>query len=320
MVVSDPMSDAVIYARLPTLGGERPVAALPWGQRTIIVHDRATSASYARHTAPFSLKATLKGEEHYRVHGFWQTVRPGQYLTVNADQEYESEIFDETAVETFCVFFTQRDLAAALTAKSSDLDSVFESKAGLEFPGRVASDLDGLVMKRLRELRAAEAAEVLQQRERVLDLLAMLVADDLRLCSIAEQMTLSRRSTRREALRRCRLALAYMHEHYREDVSLALLADTAALSETHLIRCFRACLGATPSVVLAGIRLDRAASLLACTRQAVNAIAFDVGYTDFSAFSRAFRRRIGVTPSEWRSTASRRNQGRFHDDRSYRQL
>jgi AraC-like DNA-binding protein len=48
------------------------------------------------------------------------------------------------------------------------------------------------------------------------------------------------------------------------------------------------------------VRLDKASDLLQYTTEAVSLIASDVGYDSEAAFSRAFSKRYGVSPSKWR--------------------
>lgn len=64
---------------------------------------------------------------------------------------------------------------------------------------------------------------------------------------------------------------------------------------------------------LRGLRMSRAAELLAGTDVPVKEVARRVGYRDAGQFSRAFRRTHGLTPSEWR--ARRRDADERHPDR-----
>ncbi len=61
--------------------------------------------------------------------------------------------------------------------------------------------------------------------------------------------------------------------------------------------------GLTYSKVLAETRLRRAVEWLEGTDKSVAEIAFDLGYTDGSNFTRAFRRQTGVSPQTFRDSA-----------------
>jgi AraC family transcriptional regulator len=81
-----------------------------------------------------------------------------------------------------------------------------------------------------------------------------------------------------------------------DELSIGTAASEAGLSEFHFIRLFGEVVGQTPSDYITERRLTHAAELLKGTSKSVQEIALDCGYQNPSAFSRAFRRRFGVTP------------------------
>jgi AraC-like DNA-binding protein len=89
-----------------------------------------------------------------------------------------------------------------------------------------------------------------------------------------------------------------------DDVRIDDLARAAGASPDHLRELFRARYGQRPHEFRDGLRLSRACDLLA-SGEAVKATAERCGYRDALYFSRAFRRRFGLPPSEarrrWRS-------------------
>ena len=85
------------------------------------------------------------------------------------------------------------------------------------------------------------------------------------------------------------------------DLHLAELARRFALSERTLHRRFTASCGMTWSDYLATARLLRAVALLTEPDMSVLQVCHAVGFTSFSAFSRAFKRRLGETPSAYRA-------------------
>jgi AraC-like DNA-binding protein len=88
-------------------------------------------------------------------------------------------------------------------------------------------------------------------------------------------------------------------------VTLELLAESLGMSGRSLQRGL-ADQGASFTALLGAVRLRRAAEWLQRTDKPVVEIALDLGYTDASNFTRAFRRAIGVSPSVFRKAAESR--------------
>jgi AraC family transcriptional regulator len=84
------------------------------------------------------------------------------------------------------------------------------------------------------------------------------------------------------------------------DVSLAALASDAGLSRFHFCRAFRESTGLSPHAWLRQNRLERAMDTLRDTDVAIANVAERLGYASQTAFSAAFKKLTGETPSEWR--------------------
>ncbi len=89
------------------------------------------------------------------------------------------------------------------------------------------------------------------------------------------------------------------------------MARLAGCTRQHLSRLFQRELGVTPRDYVAGLRLERAAELLRGSSLTVAAVGEQVGVRDPYYFSRFFRQRYGLSPTEFRSGAenARRERG-----------
>jgi signal transduction histidine kinase/DNA-binding LacI/PurR family transcriptional regulator/CheY-like chemotaxis protein len=103
-----------------------------------------------------------------------------------------------------------------------------------------------------------------------------------------------------EARRVARLAMAFIHEHYRDPLSRKDLAEAAGVSQEYLSTCFHKETGVTPSDYLERYRIKQARRLLETTDLPVTRVALEVGFFDSSYFGRVFRREIGVSPVAYR--------------------
>ena len=78
------------------------------------------------------------------------------------------------------------------------------------------------------------------------------------------------------------------------------LAQAVRLSPAHLQRLFKKETGVHIRDLLAESRLRNAAQLLSTTDMEVKEIAYHVGYQHHSSFVRAFQRRFGQAPKQYR--------------------
>ena len=82
--------------------------------------------------------------------------------------------------------------------------------------------------------------------------------------------------------------------------TLPLLAARCNMSRATFVRLFQEKLGMSANDLLTDIRMMAAANRLRTTNVSTAGIAEAVGYQSEAAFQRAFKLRMGVTPSRWR--------------------
>ncbi|MEM8839197.1 MAG: AraC family transcriptional regulator, partial [Pseudomonadota bacterium] len=79
-------------------------------------------------------------------------------------------------------------------------------------------------------------------------------------------------------------ALDFIHDNLATDLTLADMAETAALSTTHFAKAFKRETGLSPLQYVIKARLELASVLLKTTALSVAEIAYRVGYNDLSRF------------------------------------
>jgi len=98
-------------------------------------------------------------------------------------------------------------------------------------------------------------------------------------------------------------AVAYLEEHFTEEVSVQKVASHVCVSVSHLSHLFKEKTGMSVVDYLLRIRMDVASRLLRETQKSVTEIAFQVGFQDGGYFTRMFRKVFGVSPSTARKIA-----------------
>jgi AraC family transcriptional regulator len=94
--------------------------------------------------------------------------------------------------------------------------------------------------------------------------------------------------------------IQYIDEHLAEDVSLSSLAQLVHLSPYHFSRVFKQSFNTPPHRYLTERRIERAKSLLAAHKLSVTEIGLNVGFSETSSFTSAFRKVTGETPTDYR--------------------
>jgi AraC-like DNA-binding protein len=105
-----------------------------------------------------------------------------------------------------------------------------------------------------------------------------------------------------DKLRQMDKILAYIEQHFCDELTLAEVAQVAQCHPHSLSRLFSQSLGCSFQSYLGEIRLLKAAQLLLGTGKSITDIAFDVGFRNLSNFNRQFKKKHGLSPSVYRTS------------------
>ena len=95
-----------------------------------------------------------------------------------------------------------------------------------------------------------------------------------------------------------------------QDCTISLSIDELAtqhnVSQRTLIRRFNSALGMPPNTYLQSVRIEHARKMLEESDFNIDTVMNKIGYEDASSFRRLFKKRTGLTPTEYRNRFSRR--------------
>lgn len=92
---------------------------------------------------------------------------------------------------------------------------------------------------------------------------------------------------------------------WEQPVPLREAAAMVGLHETHFSRAFRRHVGMTANEYRARVRLREASRLLLTTTDSLARVALSAGFSDQSHLTRAFSRKLGLSPAGYRRTFAR---------------
>jgi len=92
----------------------------------------------------------------------------------------------------------------------------------------------------------------------------------------------------------------YIHEYYYQDLTVASLAEQNNVNRNRLSYVFRRHAGVGPAEYLLNYRIKMAQEMLFTSHVPVQQIAQAIGIADPFYFSRVFKKRVGIPPSEYR--------------------
>lgn len=96
---------------------------------------------------------------------------------------------------------------------------------------------------------------------------------------------------------------AFLQTHLNRPVSIDELSDRSNMSSSTLHRAFHRTVQCSPIEYHLQMRIDNAANLLKHSRMSVSQISEACGFSDSNYFSRQFRKRIGMSPREYKKNA-----------------
>jgi AraC-like DNA-binding protein len=98
--------------------------------------------------------------------------------------------------------------------------------------------------------------------------------------------------------RRIVQAKLFIDNNYSERIDVSEIADEACYSKFHFIRTFKSIYGKTPHQYLTAVRVEKAKAMLE-EDVSVTEACLAVGFDSLGSFVGLFKRRVGLTPSEY---------------------
>jgi AraC-like DNA-binding protein len=95
-------------------------------------------------------------------------------------------------------------------------------------------------------------------------------------------------------------ARVLMQENLEEKVDLQLLASRNNMGYSYLRKMFKRYTGLAPHQYLLELKLLRAKELLRTTEKSIKEISYELGFQSIHYFSRLFKTKVGINPSEMR--------------------
>ncbi len=103
---------------------------------------------------------------------------------------------------------------------------------------------------------------------------------------------------RREQRLKC--MLEYIRMHYSDALTVSEIAESASISKSECLRCFREGIGIPPMQYAGQLRLRMAAKYLRTTDWPITEIGEKCGFQEMGYFAARFRQQYGMTPGEYR--------------------
>ncbi len=99
-----------------------------------------------------------------------------------------------------------------------------------------------------------------------------------------------------EPVKKC---ILYLHQHFKEPISLQTCAEAIDLNYSYLSRVFKQQWGQSFSKYLSELRIDYAKLLLSTSSCSVNEVARQSGFANYNYFFRVFKERVGISPYQF---------------------
>ena len=253
----------------------------------------------------FAIKYVSEGTEHYSVSGNHYEIRPGNYLLLNGRKEGKVIIDSKTNVKGICINIAPELLQGALAqilrpdapAAGTELAAFFYEDNFLENQYSAYNTQLGKQIERLsisvhrQELNSEEI-----HGELFYELAYNLIKDQTAVFKQLQHIPAVKRITRNDLYKRLNRGKEFIDANFTNTISVGDIAKESAMSEFHFFRLFKQTFGLSPMQYMLRAKINLSKELLSKSCLVSN-VAEICGFGDVFAFSKSFKKNVGISPS-----------------------
>ena len=199
-------------------------------------------------------------------------------------EDFSAEIYTRPCEEKVTEVPIDEDLLNRMVYELSELE--LPVKMMLSDPARLIAVMEEM----LRSFRGEEFGYQL-----------VLTADLLKVLSLVAEEKKNENQSREFSYYSDQINKFTLHllNHYHEKINLDAVARTLGISSTHLRKVFKSIEQKTPQEYLIDLRIEKAKEYIAEGKYSMTEISSMVGYDDIHYFSRIFKKREKLSPTEY---------------------
>lgn len=238
----------------------------------------------------------LSGHGQYRIDNTVYAVREGDLLLLNPGAKHQAVVSDaEHPMTEFFIGFHDFRLPGLPPSFLHPADTPPVLSASSELKQRIFR----ISFAMDTENNSLLPGRYIMMKSYLLQLLTLVLRESA--TSAEGQVSYSFESTGKKYL--VEQIIDYFEEHYSEKISLDRIADNMYLSPFYISKIFKSETGDAPIHYLIDVRMEKARDILiSCQDLSIREVAGLVGYEDAYHFSKLFKKKFGIAPSEIRKS------------------
>jgi AraC family transcriptional regulator len=253
----------------------------------------------------FAIKFVKSGLEHYRIENELFDIGPGSYLLLTGSKTGSVEIDGSENTHGICVNVSRSLIEEVVTFRRNP-DSSFSDPDLSEFLFSEEGtgnffECNNEVGKLLQSISVRIETESLSKddinSEIFMDLAEALVSDQMKCYKQLQDIPVLKYSAKKDIYRRVQRGRELIDRQFCSDISAEDIAQHATMSQFHFSRIFKSIYSQSPYQYILNKRLDLAKRML-CDKESVSTIALETGFSDVYSFSKAFKKKYGLSPTQ----------------------
>ncbi|MDN4600841.1 helix-turn-helix domain-containing protein [Paenibacillus sp. F6_3S_P_1C] len=231
-------------------------------------------------TLNYGFLFVIRGEASMSVNGTIYELQPGSVFHAAPGMQLDSQVNGHSEYEYYLLFYSFVQL--------EKVDGVPECNSHFKLDSGANPRVVELLVMLQEQLHSERGIGKLRVKELFISIMVLVFTG-----------CIQRKSITSPSEKVIEQAISYIHGHYMNLLTLDELAELHGMSSKRFSYFFHKYTGFRPIDYVIHYRMERAGELLKSGNYLIRDVAISVGYTNPLYFSRVFKKKFGISPSEY---------------------